>query len=348
MNPRERFHNLDAMRGICGLSIVMFHCDGLFGAGEVFCHGFLAVDMFFILSGFVIAHTYGPRLAAGLDTGAFLKARVARLSPVYWAGTMLCTAMLVAIAAYRPAGSFFSAGQIAGLSAMAMALIPQLTLGGLAYPANPVAWSLMGEFIANALYARLLHARSTSVLIGIVLAGWSGCAVIGYLNGAGWCFGATAATVALTPLRAIPAFVMGVVLYRGYRVGALDVLPRVTPLAPLLVWLVIAQVPTFAATPSFDLAVVTLASPLLLALLVRAPESAPRPLLWLGAISYPLYASHLALVNTARYTPLFGLNHGPDPVRAAFVITLALGVAALLHRFVEQAPRKLRRLGVTH
>jgi len=329
----RRFHNLDAMRGICALSIVLFHSDGLFRTGEVFCHGFLAVDMFFILSGFVLAHTYEARLEQGMTTAAFGRARLKRLAPVYWAGTLLGALMLIAVARFH---DFYTPLQIAGLSALAMAVVPQLTLGGLAYPANPVAWSLLGELIANLIYARWLAKWRTRHLGLIVALGWAASAAAGYANGRGWCFGATAQTVLLTPVRAIPGFLAGVVVFRLYRRGVFARVPAVSPLVPLLVWTVIAQVPTFGATPTFDMLVVTLVCPLLLVLLVRAPERSPKPLLWLGAISYPLYASHLAVLMTARYTPWFGLDRGADFLQASFMLATAIAIAWAIHRVVER------------
>jgi peptidoglycan/LPS O-acetylase OafA/YrhL len=339
-----RFHNLDALRGVCALTVVLFHCEGLFARGEVFCHGFLAVDAFFVLSGFVIAHTYAARLAADMSFGDFLHARLRRLAPVYWAGTILCTAMLAAVAHYKAPGTFYPPSLVLPLAAMAMLLVPQLTLGGLAYPANPVAWSLLGEMIANALYAKWLHAARTRTLIALVALCWAGCAAYGYLNPYGWVYGARAADVWTTPMRAVPAFLAGALLHRAWRAGMLARLPAISPLIPLLLWMVIAAVPTFGPTPGFDLAVVTVASPLLIALLVRGTESAPQPFLWLGAISYPLYASHLSLVFLARNTPLLGLDKGPHPFRAALVVAASLGLAAMIHRFVEQRRPRARRV----
>lgn len=345
----QRFANLDAMRGVCALSVVLFHCSGLFVADEIFCHGYLAVDMFFVLSGFVIAHSYEGRLTGSLSAEDFARARIRRLGPVFWTGTLAGIGMMILVAHFQPPGMFYSAAQIAGLSLMALVLVPQITMpafGGSAYPVNAVAWSLMGELVANLLYARFMVRWSTRALLMVVICGWAGCAAIAYLNPSGWCFGATASTVLLTPLRAVPSFIMGVVLYRWWRVDGFARVPQVTPLLPLLIWLAIAEVPTFGATPTFDLLVVTIACPLLLVFIMRAPQSVPGPLLWLGAISYPLYASHLAVVFTARSTPLFGLEDAPAPLRASLMILVCLGLAWAIHRLVEQ-PRgetPLRRL----
>src|SRR3569623_1631673 len=97
---QHRFRNLDAMRGICALTVVLFHCEGMFSTARIFQHGYLAVDLFFILSGFVLGHTYEKR---------------------------------------------------------------------------PVAGSLLGDLIANVVYARWLLAKSTRSLLVLTLAGRGAC-----------------------------------------------------------------------------------------------------------------------------------------------------------------------------
>ncbi|HKB95401.1 MAG TPA: acyltransferase family protein, partial [Rhizomicrobium sp.] len=61
----QRFASLDGLRGVCALTVLLFHADDLFHRGPIFQHGYLAVDMFFLLSGFVIALAHEDRLRAG-------------------------------------------------------------------------------------------------------------------------------------------------------------------------------------------------------------------------------------------------------------------------------------------
>jgi peptidoglycan/LPS O-acetylase OafA/YrhL len=96
--------------------------------------------------------------------------------------------------------------------------------------------------------------------------------------------------------------------------------------------------------PLFDLAVVLLICPFLLALLVRGEAGAPAWFATLGGLSYPLYASHLAWVYLARRTPLFGLEGGPDPLRAGAVAFLAIACAWILYRTVDPAGKGPRRV----
>ena len=101
----------------------------------------------------------------------------------------------------------------------------------------------------------------------------------------------------------------------------------------------IAGIATPHATPTFDMLVVIVASPLLIALLVRAAPDAPRPFLWLGAVSYPLYASHLALVFLAQNTPLFWLNGTPNYAKATLLVAGTIALAWVIHVLVERNTR---------
>jgi len=332
----HRFASLDALRGICALTVILFHCGGMFAAGQSFCHGYLAVDIFFILSGFVIAHSYDRRLSEGLTAGEFLKRRLLRLAPVYWAGTVLCAAAF-ALASWPQVSAIYSPLEMGCLGVMAIMLAPQLWFHDYAYPINLVAWSLAAELIANLLYARWLHRFSSRALLAMTVAGWGMCLFYAVHSPAGWDFGAASVNFYMCPLRAMPAFLAGVLVYRAHRDGRLARLPALPVPAGLLAWVLIASVPASGPTPWFDALAVALAGPLLIGLQARSEGTVPRGLLWLGAISYPLYASHRALISVALDTPLLGTE--PGPLRGAMVAAAMLAVAAVIYYVVERAPR---------
>jgi len=330
---KTRFLGLDGLRGVCALTVVLLHSELLFNAGAVFSHGYLAVDVFFLLSGFVIAASYDARLADGLTAMQFLKARVKRLAPVYWAGTALCVMAAVARSHFE---SGMAPGNVLLLGAMAAFLLPVLAQGVFAYPANPVAWTLAWELVVNFLYARWLRRAGTPVLVALIAVLLALATAEAFVNFRGWSFGVTGADVWLGGLRAVPEFLMGVVLYRLHCAGVFLRLPQVTPLLPLAAWLTIASMPQ-DLSPLFDLGVVVLAAPLLVATLVRG--EAPLWFVPLGALSYPLYASHLAVIWLAQHTPLLGLNRGPQPILAVAAVLLALGVAWAVHLLFDPASK---------
>jgi peptidoglycan/LPS O-acetylase OafA/YrhL len=340
MMEKTRFVGLDGLRGVCALTVMLAHCEMMFRPGMIFCHGYLAVDMFFILSGFVITASYDRRLAGDLSVYQFLAARVRRLAPVYWAGLVLGVVAALLMENYHPyLSTGFSAGRIAVSGAMTALLIPHVGRDGFAYPVDPVAWTLAWEMIVNIGYALWFRKLSSRLLIACAILLWFMATANSYANPRAWSFGMTSEDIWLGGLRALPGFLMGVVLYRGYRAGLMERLPAVTPLLPIASWLVIAVMPQ-GLPPLFDLATVLLVCPLLLALLVRGGADAPRWFVSLGGLSYPLYASHLAWVYIARRTPLFGLEDRPDPLRAGIVVLLAVGCAWLLYRWVDPAGKR--------
>lgn len=83
----DRFEVLDSWRGICALFVSLLHMQVLsdFGTLPFFKNGFLFVDFFFVLSGFVIAANYEERLATGFGLGRFMLLRFGRLYPLYFA-----------------------------------------------------------------------------------------------------------------------------------------------------------------------------------------------------------------------------------------------------------------------
>src|ERR1700744_1410613 len=84
------------MRGIAALSVMSYHYKDhveVFGGLKPFDGGgWTAVDLFFVLSGFVLAYTYEPRFKAGLTLGHFMQLRLIRLYPLYAMGTLVAVA----------------------------------------------------------------------------------------------------------------------------------------------------------------------------------------------------------------------------------------------------------------
>ena len=331
MMEKQRFLGLDGLRGICAITVMLGHCELLFRPGVVVCHAYLAVDMFFMLSGFVIAASYDRRFEEGLSTGRFLVARLRRLGPVYWGGMVLCT--LAALLVPHP-----SSLAVLWTAAMGAILIPVLGPGTFAYPVNFVAWSLLWELIVNIAYAAGLRRLRGGWLAAVIVLPLAAAFAFACVNTRHWSFGMTGLDLWMGGLRALPEFLFGTLLYRAWRAGYFQRLPLVTPLLPLTIWLAVSVVPQ-DVTPEFDLVMVVFGCPLLIGLLVRGQAEAPGWFTPLGAISYPLYASHLAFMGLARYTPLFGLNHHPDPVRALGVVAACLATAWLIYRTLDPSAR---------
>ena len=327
----KRYHGLDGLRGVCALSVVLVHAANLFRPGSLLPHGYLAVDMFFILSGFVIALNYETALEQGLRVGAFLQARGRRLLPVYWLGAAFNIAVFIwmATSGYYPPG--YSTFMIwLGVPLLTMALLPVFGVPGDGFsPAMlNVTWSLLVEWLVNSLYAARLFRCRTRTLALLAASLWLVMAVAGAFTGRGWCVGISRYDVfTLGLLRGVPAFLAGVVIFRLHSQNRFARLPVIAPELLLSLWLCIAVVPTVAATPVFDAIAVIGLCPLLVILLIRSDHLAPGYAKTLGALSYPLYTVHPGIILLAQGTPLFGLSHGAQPLRAAFVVILCVGAA---------------------
>ena len=148
---RHRWLALDGARGGAALAVLIFHLHN-FGPDPV-AAGYRAVDFFFVLSGFVIAHAYGTRLQTGMSFVAFARARLTRLYPLYLAGTALG---LITVLAVRPGLTAGPVG-IAVTTLSALAMVPA-KLAGVRYlfPLDNPAWSLLYELVANAVFALAL------------------------------------------------------------------------------------------------------------------------------------------------------------------------------------------------
>ena len=329
----KRFQGLDGLRGVCALSVLLFHADDLFHQGPIVQHGYLAVDMFFLLSGFVIAFVHQGPLQRGGGLLSFLRARARRLLPVYWLGAALSLAIFIGMASsgFSPIAYSWAAIWIVIPVATLFMLPAYGTAGNSFSPAmTSVTWSLLVEWLVNIAYGAGLFRCRTRTLATLAIAGWLAMAVAGYFTGKGWCVGMNRYDfISYGILRGAPSFLAGVVLCRLHARGWFARLPAIAPEILLTLWLCIAVVPTFSATPTFDWITVMIFCPALVALLLRAEDKAPAYFRRLGDISYPLYVTHPGILALAQLTPLFDLNRRPDPLRALAVIILCVGVAAL-------------------
>ena len=303
---KGRFETLDGMRGVCALFIAIYHCGNAIRPGVVLDHAYLSVDAFFVVSGFVIAHVYENRLNAGFSMLAFLRARARRLLPTHWLGTSavvlvpLAASVVGAVRMAHPA-------QFAASAALGLALIPNfVTAANLVFPINTPLWSLFDEWVINAAYARLLFAARTRILLAIVALAFAALAIYAFANPYGLCIGMRQSDFAFGIVKAVYGFIAGVVVFRAHTAGLLNRLPSLNPVIVYSLCFLAATIPAFTATPLFDLCAVALL-PLLVALLVRSERHVPRPFLWLGAISYPLYVSQLAAINLASI--MLGRGH---------------------------------------
>ena len=299
-----------------------------------------AVDFFFVLSGFVIAHAYGDQLIGELGIGRFMVARVIRLYPLYLLGLIMGP---VAMGTYQwlPESRFYS--QLA----FALFMLPgPLAFDGTnhdLFPLNFPCWSLFFELIASLAYAVLAPRLSNRLLGGIILLGFLGLVASGLVTGS-LDNGVERPTFLGGLARVTFGFFAGVALYRCWRVR-----PSAFALPPVLLFALLLLPLAYKPEPPlgwlYELAVVTAYLPSIVWLGAGARAKG-----WwlplcaaLGALSYPLYVIHAPVWTVVRALDDKQLNehlHGYAPL-SGFLTIVALGMICwLLDKAVDYPLRR--------
>ena len=192
---RERFVILDALRGLAGLCVLLFHISEPYyasGGVQVCGHGYLAVEFFLLLMGYMLGYAYDGRWQGGMTTFDFFKVRLKRLHPLVISGTFIGLALvLLGFATDQRflAGSFLSLGrsgtgvaETVGVALVAATMVPIIGFGCL-NPFNACTWTLYYEYLGNILYAvgvRKLGVRALAV--GALVTGALSAAYVFHFN----------------------------------------------------------------------------------------------------------------------------------------------------------------------
>lgn len=334
---KHKFVALDGLRGLAAIAVVIFHRRAWFGGDAVFGHAYLAVDFFFMLSGFVIAHAYEKRLLQQGSFWPFIRDRVIRLHPLLFAGAALgCVVLLAEIHTGREERP---------------ALLPLTLLASFVpFPAfwaedpfqvNLPTWSLFWEILINILFALTAFRLRTGWLAGIVALS-SVAMIASSVRLSGFSTGFTNAELLWGFPRVCLGFSLGILLLRVHRSGRF---PRLGLqwLPPLLLLVSLTAIPMNSTFSSiYDSAIVLILYPIIL---LWAAQDAPflPPLAKLsGEISYPLYVLHEPiLMLTSAILTISGISMGtPGPVEGMFRIMATILVAYLFLRLYDDPIRK--------
>lgn len=338
---RERFVVLDGMRGLAALAVVTDHIDSPFLTALI-PGRYLAVDFFFVLSGFVLAHVYAQRLAGGMSALEFMRVRLIRLYPLYVFG--LAAGVLLAALLVLRGWSDVSWAQIGATAGLGLFMLPTPTAISTSpyviYPFDPPAWSLFFELVVNAAFALVflrLGPRMMALIIAVsaIVLVWSGFHYERLHGGFSW------ENFAGGFPRVFFGFFVGVALHRLHLKRALPALPA---WAAFLILLVVFAVPaTGLARAWFDLAAAMIFFPALVALCARSPGEGAlaRGMGWLGLMSYGVYILHVPIRDWLDVAlTVLHLNTLPGVVMALLVGGLAITATAVLDRVYD---RPLRR-----
>ena len=335
--PNRVFPALDGLRGVAAVFVAMrhtffFHNLGVHG-------GYMAVDLFFALSGFVIAHAYEARFEAGLTARRFLILRYLRLWPVYVLGAILgLVAGLVHALSPRDA---LTAAQVAQTTPFALAMLPGPPIKPMLYPVDAVAWSLALELIANLAFALAWRPLRRPAVLAATLAG-SGLALIATVLAFGTLDIGFEWRNAIGGLpRVVFAFTAGLAAYRLYQRGC------GLRAAPAWAWVAILPALFLIELDQvvWPLACALVFFPAIVFCAAIGPQPGPRSsrlFLALGALSYPLYAIHkplgsIMVLAVHDFAPHL-LTNWPAQTGVAYMLALA-GGCLLLERYYDRPVR---------
>jgi peptidoglycan/LPS O-acetylase OafA/YrhL len=370
---RTRFDALDGLRGVAAIGVMVMHFTE---ASEhwIFKNGGMAVDFFFMLSAFVLAHSYKKRLLQGMTLAEFMARRMIRLYPMFLAAMIIGIPLFFA---QIPEGlSDFSPREAVAASVYNAAMLPYFTghhvtmlpprpphpyifAGpGMIFPINPPAWSLFFEMLASVALVQLVRLRRDALmaLIAVSAVALLACTylavadigVVGHIASQG----PVVPTFNGGLARVLFGFSTGLLIYALWSCTPQPSARKVIPGMTLVLYAALFAVMVVPwATSAWSGFATFVAAPLLLVLGSRLTTLTPlegQLARWLGWLSYPVYCLHYP-VGLLIY--LYGAPALRLPYRSMALVALESGVsivvAALVCRAYEEPVRAFltRRLG---
>lgn len=308
----QHYLALDALRGVAAIMVLCYHIGEAFATSpldQVINHGYLAVDFFFLLSGFVMSYAYDERWRS-MSIGNFFARRLIRLQPMLvvgaiWGGVMFYTQATPTQPLHLVPWTNLALAVV--MNILLIPALPSCDIRGYTeiFPLNGPTWSLFFEYIASILYACLLRHLSPRAL-GVLLLGLA--ITLGYeayvhspwaYLGAGWSFADGGFWGGMA--RVSFSFTAGLLLARtfkpyklrhGFWVGAsllivLLAMPRLG--GEIAGWI----------NASYELLCCIVAFPLIVCLGASVSDISPQTskiYRYLGDISYPLYIVHYPFI----------------------------------------------------
>jgi peptidoglycan/LPS O-acetylase OafA/YrhL len=351
---RHRFYILDGLRGIAAVLVVLFHVPLVLRPWLPDFNGWLAVDFFFCLSGFVIAFSYEEKLRSGMSFGRFLIIRLIRLYPLYFFGLLLGVASVLVSAHSGFLAGKVSLREIVLMSLVGLVLAPNFVVHWpipCYFPLDAPAWSLCFEILANVAFAVLLRLRLTSTAFF---------ACLSVLCFGLWVYGAHALGLSLdlgyfTPTfflglaRAGGSFCLGVLVFRLHnytrRAGGAGQQGWVWPAIITMVLIGALLNPfSFSSSSLYQIVVVAVLFPVIVLLGARntLPERFSKACSVLGDLSYPLYILHFPILwsLTCRRIQTFLPRHGIPSIVVILPLCVALIIMAHIAGKVDGSIRR--------
>lgn len=333
------FYTIDGLRGIAALLVVCRHIVPLHANRLNFPSSYLAVELFFLFSGFVIAHAYDKRFEAGMGFWEFFKARIIRLYPLYLLGFAIAVLTV-------------PAARLAGIRTWPLdprVIVPNLFMlptyitfaGGVLFPFNNPSWTLFFELLANFVYCLLYRFLTHGRLVLMTIL-WAALLVLA-------CFQFHSLDIGYSQTHFIGgfsrvgfSFFAGVGVYRFQRARPCPV--RISP------WLLLAgatallvqQIPRGLDRELYDSLCAIVVFPLF-AYLATAVEPGPmgQKMFTLGGgASYALYLIHAPLGGVLnQFFTVYGRPKGSILLGVTFIAAVSV-IAVLAERFYDRPVRR--------
>jgi peptidoglycan/LPS O-acetylase OafA/YrhL len=332
-DAKPHYEILDGLRGVAALLVLWYHVhEGFsFASGasviEGINHGYLAVDFFFMLSGFVISYAYDDRLGKSLNLSEFFKRRLIRLHPMVVLGAIWGAVCFISQGSVQWDGTHVATSAVMIALLCAMFFIPaapgsfyEVRGNGESFPLNGPAWSLFFEYIGNILYALFIHRLSNKHLRNLAIAlgvAWGAFAIFdgsGYGNiGVGWSLIDYGFFTGL--LRMLFPFTLGMLLRRNFKPIEVRGAFAMSSVLLLLIFIVpnITSEGAISLNGVYEFFCISIVFPCIVAIGASSKidgKFSSRLCNYLGNISFPLYITHYPvmylfyawMIDTGLYT----------------------------------------------
>lgn len=373
---KPRYEILDGLRGVAALMVIVFHCFETyipFIGTQIVNHGYLAVDFFFVLSGFVIGYAYDDRWDR-MTTWSFFKRRLVRLHPMVLAGTVTgaCLFFFGSCVGF-PLIAECSGWMFALCFVMGLFMIPcgpKLDIRGWGEmnSFNGPNWSLTFEYVGNILYALIFRRLPKLALALLCLCaafftldltlGWNVFGLFAepkYNVIGGWSL--TADQVYIGFSRLLYPFLCGLLISRILPSRRTDANPSGSPIRlkggfwwcslALVVIFAIPQIGGKAGVPDglYQAVSILLLFPLIVLAGAGSRTTAARSTRicnFLGNLSYPLYITHYPVM----YMQMAWVERNPDAplwmhiVLNAGVVLVSVGAAWAWLKLYDEPVRR--------
>jgi peptidoglycan/LPS O-acetylase OafA/YrhL len=356
LKSKPHYPILDGLRGVAALIVVTFHLAEPFSTSNLdkfVNHGYLAVDFFFLLSGFVVGYAYDDRWQK-MTISTFLKLRIERLQPMVVLGmTLGALGFYFTDSTLWPFIHAVPVWKMILVMLIGYTILPvplSLDIRGWQemHPLNSVGWSLFFEYIANILYAiwiRKLSKTALSILVVIAALALMHLAVTNGDVSGGWTLNVEQVRIGFT--RVMYPFFAGLLLSR---------LAKPTKIKNAFLWCslliaIVLYMPRIGSIQDiwmngiYDSICIIIIFPLIVymgASGVMKSEKENKVCKFLGDISYPLYMIHYPIVYF--YVAWISNNKGMTIIHAwPYALLILLGSIVLAYAALKLYDEPVRK-----